>query len=222
MAYAGVVASTAWSWLLDNLVFLNLILTIGIIFFQRRDPKSVWTWLLAIYFIPVFGVVFYLLFGQNLKKSRMFRVKGMEDRLNFPVRHQERLLKWEGEYGIGPEGRQFRDYASLILYNLETTGSVLTANQQVRIFTDGQAKFEDLRREMRRARHFIHIQYYIIKNDELFDSIVPILIEKVREGVEVRILYDGMGGRFMPKSRWEQLRAAGVKVGAFFRRSWAG
>lgn len=216
MTNVGSAVSAVWSWILDNLVFLNLVLTIGIIFFQRRDPKSVWTWLLAIYFIPVFGVVFYLLFGQNLKKSRMFRVKGVEDRLNFPIRHQEQLLKQSGEYEAGQGDAIARDYASLILYNLETSGSVLTANRQVRIFTDGQAKFEDLRREMRRARRFIHIQYYIIKKDELFDSIVPILIEKVREGVEVRILYDGMGGRFMPKGRWEQLRAAGVKVGAFF------
>ena len=216
MTNVGSAVSAVWSWILDNLVFLNLVLTIGIIFFQRRDPKSVWTWLLAIYFIPVFGVVFYLLFGQNLKKSRMFRVKGVEDRLNFPIRHQEQLLKQSGEYEAGQGDAIARDYASLNLYNLETSGSVLTANRQVRIFTDGQAKFEDLRREMRRARRFIHIQYYIIKKDELFDSIVPILIEKVREGVEVRILYDGMGGRFMPKGRWEQLRAAGVKVGAFF------
>ncbi|HIZ80228.1 MAG TPA: cardiolipin synthase, partial [Candidatus Lachnoclostridium stercorigallinarum] len=77
-------------------------------------------------------------------------------------------------------------------------------------------KFEDLRRELRRAKRFIHIQYYIIKNDELFDSFIPILLEKVKEGVEVRILYDGMGGRFMPKRKWQELEAAGVKVGAFF------
>ena len=64
---------------------------------------------------------------------------------------------------------------------------MLTVNNQVQIYTDGQAKFEALRNALRQARRFIHIQYYIIKNDELFDSIVPILLDKVREGVEVRI-----------------------------------
>ena len=44
---------------------------------------------------------------------------------------------------------------------------------------------------------------------------MPILEDKVREGVEVRILYDGMGGRFMPKRRWEELRRAGILVGVF-------
>ena len=204
-----------WGWIMDHLLFINLFLTVIIIFFQRRDPRTVWTWLLALYFIPVFGIIFYLLFGQDMKKSRMFRVKEVEDRMKFPIKSQEAVIR--SEQGTDDMmDPMARDYSSLVLYNLETSGSVLTANNEVQIYTDGQAKFEALRQELRKARHFIHIQYYIIKNDELFDSIVPILIEKVKEGVEVRILYDGMGGRFMPKKRWDQMRAAGIKVGEFF------
>lgn len=62
-------------------------------FFQRRDPRSVWTWLFALNFIPVFGIIFYLLFGQDLKKSRMFKVKGISDRLNMPVKSQEEIIR---------------------------------------------------------------------------------------------------------------------------------
>lgn len=205
-----------WDWLIAHLVFINLFLSIGIIFFQRRDPKSVWTWLLAIYFIPVFGVIFYLLFGQDMKKSRMFKIKEVEDRLKVPIKSQEDVILWEQREDL-MEDSMTRDYSSLVLYNLETSGAVLTADNQVEIYTDGQEKFEALRRAFRQARHFIHIQYYIIKNDELFDSLTPILKEKVREGVEVRILYDGMGGRFMPKRKWDELRRAGIKVGVFFK-----
>lgn len=207
---------SVWRWLFDHLLYINLLFSIIIIFFQRRDPRSVWTWLLALNFIPIFGIVFYLLFGQNLKKSRMFRVKEISDRLNLPIKSQEEIILSDHmpEELMDPMSRDFK---SLILYNLETSGSVLTVNNKVKVFTDGQEKFEALRNEMRKARHFIHFQYYIIKNDELFDSIVPILLEKVKEGVEVRILCDGMGGRFMPKKRWDQLREAGIKVGVFFR-----
>jgi len=73
-----------------------------------------------------------------------------------------------------------------------------------------------LRLELAQARHYIHIQYYIIKNDEVFSSLVPILIDRVQHGVEVRILYDGMGGRFMPKRRWKFLAEQGIKIGCFF------
>ncbi len=207
-------ALTGWDWLIDNIIYVNLLLSVIIVFFQRRDPKAVWTWLLALYFIPGFGILLYLLFGQDFHKSKMFRIKNLEDKMRYSVESQEEMLRSFNHENL--EDPLVRDYGDLIMYNLKTSGCVMTVYNELEIFTDGEAKFEDLRRSLRQARHFIHIQYYIIKNDELFDSIVPILIDRVRNGVEVRILYDGMGGRFMPQKRWEQLEKAGVKVGVFF------
>lgn len=205
--------TTVWSWLIKNIIFVNIILTIIIVFFQRKDPRTVWTWLMALYFIPVFGVIFYLLFSQDMRKSKMFRIKEVEDRLNYSARNQEEFIKRRNPELEGPLAR---DYADLVLYNLECSGAVLTMNNKVRIFTDGVEKFTDLKREMEKAKNYIHIQYYIIKNDELFDSMIPILIKKVKEGVRVRILYDGMGGRFMPEKKWEMLKDAGIKTAVFF------
>lgn len=198
---------------MEHLLYINLILSVVIVFFQRRDPKAVWTWLLILYFVPVFGFFFYLIFAQDYRKSKMFRIKEVEDRLRFSLKSQEDLLRNESRYLDDPLAA---DYADLVYYNLEQAGAVLTLNNSLEIFTDGQKKFEDLRNELRKAERFIHIQYYIIKNDELFDSIVPILKERVRNGVEVRILYDGMGGRFMPRKRWAELEAEGIRVACFF------
>ena len=86
-------AEAVWEWLMTHLIVINLLFSIIIIFFQRRDPRSVWTWLFALNFIPVFGIIFYLLFGQDLKKSRMFKVKGISDRLNMPVKSQEEIIR---------------------------------------------------------------------------------------------------------------------------------
>ncbi len=203
----------AWRWLMAHLLVVNLILSIVIVFFQRRDPKAVWTWLMALYFVPVFGFLFYLLLCQDIKKSKMFHIKEVEDKLRVSARGQELFLR---SHDLSIDEPMGRDYKDLVLYNLELSGAVLTVNNQLDVFSDGEEKFEDLRRELRMARKFIHIQYYIIKNDEVFDSLVPILMDKVKEGVEVRILYDGMGGRFMPKRRWEELRQAGIQIGEFF------
>ena len=204
-----------WFWLMEHLFYINLLFSILILFSQRRDPRTVWTWLLALNFIPVFGIVFFLLFGQDLRKSRMFKVKEVSDRLTLPIKNQEEIIRSDRlpEEFMDPISQDFK---RLILYNLETSGAVLTGNNQVEIYTDGGEKFEALRQALKRAEKFIHIQYYIIKNDEVFDSIVPILLEKVAQGVEIRILYDGMGGRFMPKKRWQQLRDAGIQIGVFF------
>lgn len=204
---------TTWGWLIEHLLYINLILSVVIVFFQRRDPKAVWTWLLVLYFIPIFGFVLYLILCQDFRKSRMFRVKEVEDRLRYSVESQEEFLIGSREYLSDPISRDFED---LVVYNLETSGAVLTVDNTVDVFTDGEEKFVDLRREMEKATQYIHIQYYIIKNDEVFQSMIPILVKKAREGVEVRILYDGMGGRFMPKRVWDQLKENGIKVGEFF------
>ena len=90
----------------------------------------------------------------------------MEDKLNVSARSQENYFK---RHEMVLEEPMERDYKDMVIYNLETSGAVLTLNNHVTIFTDGKKKFEDLRREMAQAKHFIHIQYYIIKNDELFD-----------------------------------------------------
>lgn len=210
-AWNGVV--TTWEWLMEHLLYINLLLSVVIVFFQRRDPKAVWTWLMVLYFIPIFGFVLYLIICQDYRKNKMFRVKEVEDKLRYSVESQESFLLNNDRYLMDPLSRDFED---LVIYNLETSGAVLTVDNQVDIFTDGQEKFADLREEIKRAKQYIHIQYYIIKNDELFQSIRPLLMERARAGVEVRILYDGMGGRFMPKSVWNEMEKAGIRIGEFF------
>lgn len=84
-----------WDWLMEHLLYINLILSIVIVFFQRRDPKAVWTWLLILYFVPVFGFFFYLIFAQDYHKSKMFRIKEVEDRLRASARQQEGFMKYK-------------------------------------------------------------------------------------------------------------------------------
>ena len=79
-------------WILDNLVFINIILSILIIFFQRRNPTAVWTWLLVLYFIPIVGFLLYLVVGQDYRKSRMFKMKEIEDEIKYAVRRQEESI----------------------------------------------------------------------------------------------------------------------------------
>ena len=84
-----------------------------------------------------------------------------------------------------PEMSRFKD---LILYNLEAGEAVLTDNNDIRVYTDGKEKFRALIEEMKQAKRYIHMQYYIIRNDELWQEVEKVLIQKAREGVEVRVL----------------------------------
>ena len=97
--YAAEIAVRVWDWLMTNLLPVNLVLSIVIVFFRRRDPRAVWTWLLALYFIPVFGFLLYLFLEQDYRKSKMFRIKEAEDRVRFPAKKQEEWIR-ERERGL--------------------------------------------------------------------------------------------------------------------------
>lgn len=200
-------------WIMDHLLIINIILSILIIFFQRRNPTTVWTWLLVLYFIPGLGFILYLVLGQNFHKDRMFRMKEIEGQVKYAVRKQ-------GE-SIYRRELRFRDpeldrYRQLMLYNLNAGEAVLTDNNDIRIYTDGKEKFKALLWEMEHARSYIHLQYYIIKRDELWKQIEEVLIRKARQGVEVRVLFDSMGCRTMHNKDWERLEAEGIHVAEFF------
>ena len=109
-----------------------------------------------------------------------------------------------------------KDYGDLVLYHLHASNAILTDDNEVQFFVDGRAKFEALVRDLQKAEKSIHIQYYIIKDDEVFGAILEVLEQKVKEGVEVRILFDGMGGRFVRAGVWKRIRGTGIQVAEFF------
>lgn len=207
------VAKLIGDFIFDHLLFWNLLFAVIIVFFQRRDPKSVWAWLMLLYFVPILGFVFYLLLGQDMRKRKMFRIKELEDQLSEEIRQQEHRLKAKDTALLD---ESIRDFTDLAIYNLKTSGAVLSADNDVDIFTDGNDKFDALMQDLRSAEHFIHMQYYIIKNDVLFNQIKDILVEKAAQGVEVRLLFDAMGCRTVKHKFWRELNEKGVKTAEFF------
>ena len=168
-----------FTWLMEHIGFINGIFIILLIFFERRDPKTVWTWLLVLYFVPIAGVILYLLLGQNMHKSKMFRVKEIEDRLNYRIRKQEETI-FRNEFSISD--KLLQDYDDLVLYNLESGQEMYSEDNDIMVYTDGNAKFDALIQEIDKAESYIHIQYYIIKDDILFHKIVKHLLKKAEKG----------------------------------------
>ena len=205
--------TTSYMWLWEHMFLINVIFSFLIIFFQRRNPTTVWAWLLLLYFVPILGFVLYLILGQNFRKDRMFKMKEIEGEIKYAVRRQEESIYRKRLRLRDPELERFK---SLILYNLNEGEAVLTDNNDVRIYTDGREKFHALLNEMDHARNYIHLQYYIIRGDELWKEIEEVLIRKAKQGVEIRVLFDSMGcrgtrvctgrtgsGLQKPGSRWQ-------------------
>ena len=206
----GIVAAN--TWVMNNILWINIILSIIIVFFQRRDPNTVWAWLLVLNCIPIVGFFLYLLIGQDMHKSHMFRVKGIEDEVNLAIKTQTDTIE---HHNFSFQDEQLNDFRDLVLHNVKY-GGFYSDNNEVDIYTDGNKKFEQLLTDINNAKKYTHIQYYIIKPGEPFDRILEALRKKAAEGVEVRVLVDAMGGRFMNKRYIKKIKSYGIKVGVFF------
>ena len=207
------VTKITWHIVLQTLIVFDIIFALIVVFFERKNPKSVWAWLLLMLAVPYLGFVLYLLAGTTLNKRRMFRDKGFEEMLLNRI-HEQKLELEKAEEGSLPS--ELVDLKSLVYYNMHNSFSVLMKDNDIEVFTSGQEKFAALKEDLRSAKKFIDFQYYIIRNDELFDEIAEILRQKVEEGVEVRVLYDGLGCRKTPNRYWKKIRRMGIKVGGFW------
>lgn len=116
---AGETIRDCWNFVSDHLIFLNFILSIIIVFFQRREPKSAWAWLLILNTIPIVGFIIYLFAGTDMHKRKMFRIKEIEDQVNDAIREQEYSIKSKELRLLNPE---LKSYEDLIYYNLEAQG----------------------------------------------------------------------------------------------------
>ena len=200
--------------LLDNIYYINILVAIMIVFLQKKEPRSVWGWLLLLYIFPPFGFLFYILLGTDIRRQKMFEEKEITDRY--------RDIAFKQEIGIrNKEIQEFNSdtvgYDDLICYNLKSAGALLSDDNTVTHIVDGNDKFEILMRDIREAKKYIHIQYYIIRNDLLFQKILELLRTKVKEGVEVRILIDPVGSRSITRRVRRKLREEGIQVEVFFR-----
>ncbi|PZX03849.1 cardiolipin synthase [Psychrobacillus insolitus] len=195
-------------------LFLNIFLALTLIFLERRDASATWAWIMILFFIPIVGFGIYLLFGRKLRRKHLFRWEGKK-KVGIDT-----LIEFQME-AIEDDSFDFRlddasHYKELIIMHLQNNQAVLTQDNQVDIFIDGREKFDALMEDLKNAKNHIHIQYYIFRLDNLGNSIYNILLEKVKQGVEVRVLYDAMGSRSLRKRHFKEFIDLGGQVEVFF------
>ncbi|WP_068673926.1 cardiolipin synthase [Oceanobacillus sp. Castelsardo] len=196
------------------IIIMNIILGISIVFLERKNPPSTWAWLMVLLFIPILGFALYLVFGRSLYRKRIFtwdRKTWVEFKKN--VKDQMEVFH---NYQFRFNNPEMQEYSDIVYLHLRNDEAVFTQDNDIQIFTDGKEKFESLIADLERAEDHIHLQYYILRNDELGQRIARTLIKKAKQGVEVRLLYDDMGSRSLSKKFLQKLRKEGVQIEAFF------
>lgn len=202
------------SILLSILFFVNIILAVVIIFFERQSPSTTWAWLMVLVFLPVVGFILYLIFNQNFTRKKMFYWADKE-KIGIKERTEEQIktIK-DGTFSF--KGENSAAYKDSIFMHLVNDGALFTQDNDVTIYTDGREKFDALLADIKQATDHIHIQYYIIHEDGLGKELVATLTEKAKQGVQVRVLYDYMGSRGISSHFYKELKQAGGLVEVFF------
>lgn len=196
--------------LLSLLISLSVIFIGFVIFLENRHPSQTLTWLVVLGSFPLVGFIFYLLFGRNYRKERIFRRKYFLDKQTF--------LSIEGEKDPRSEEKadQLGKHQHRLFSLAQKLGnSPISFDTATRILTNGGETFYYIIRELQKARHHIHMEYYIVRNDHIGEKIKDILIEKARAGVKVRFLFDAVGSWKLSKKYITDLRRAGVEVVEF-------
>lgn len=206
--------SDLWLLIIGLILAFDAAAVITLVFFERRDPESILSWLFTVLTLPVVGFVLYLLFGFKYFKTRAFGLKSIGDQavLSRVRKGLEESVRDETEQNLGALVG-FPDLARLLHAD---SAAFLTADNEVTVYTNGTQKFEALFDAIRRARHHIHLEYYLLRDDALGQRLLGALEAKAREGVQVRLLYDDLGNQ-IPRARYQRLTALGAKVSGFYR-----
>lgn len=195
------------------IVALNIIFSLIIIFVERRKPTSTLLWVMTINFLPIIGFILYLILGQDLSKIKMFDKKEqLERKMYYIARNQIQAL----EHSNIESYPDVYDYLDMVRMFNTGESEIMYLNNNVERFIEGAKLFESLKKDIKEARISVYIQSYIFKSDILGTEIIELLKQKAKEGLEVILLVDGMGGRQFKSKDRKALEQAGVKVEIFF------
>lgn len=191
------------------LYFLTVLAVIVLVLSENRNPVKSMAWVLVLVLLPVLGLIIYLVFGRSLKGMSLIsssHLRELRRMSNFPE-------------AVDPGEILSSDSRQLISLANKLARPHLFLGNEIDMFTTGIDKFEALKRDIRDACEYIHLQYFIIENDKTGVELIELLKEKAREGVKVRVLYDYVGSFYMRPRVLKQMREAGIDVHAFLELS---
>lgn len=194
---------------------INLIIALTIIFLERKNPAASLAWILVLFVLPIFGIFLYMMLSQNISRHKISRLSEREMMtMNEEMKEQIEAMD-SGGFAFSKE--EAARWKHMIKLNQVYGNAFLTQNNQVELLVDGKEMFESLLHDINCATKSINVMYYIIKDDKVGKRFLEALTKKAREGVEVRLLMDALGSRFINDWRLSEFLAAGGKTAYFFK-----
>ena len=195
-------------YIFTGFVVLSAVIVIYIIN-DKQNPAFKLAWIIPVLVFPFFGVVMYIFVKVQQAPKRINRkIKKLEQEMDPDLKQDDDILE-----GIEKSSKRIYNLAK---YMNNTCGFPVYSNTRIEYFPIGEAKFKRLIEELKKAERYIFMEYFIIEKSKMWSTILAILEEKVKEGVEVRIMYDGMCSiTMLPWSFPDKLAEKGIKCKIF-------
>jgi cardiolipin synthase len=196
----------------NTLIFLladiiSVIIAVSILLGNKKMESKI-AWTMFVLFVPIIGFLFYMILGIEYNRFSKF-----DRKIEFDKDIDKLTAKQMDDIGIiiNKLGNK-KDIVDLIY---KFNKSPVSLNNKTEVLTNGDVKFKRLFEELRNAKSFINIEYFIIKEGKIFDELKQILIEKAKEGIEIRILYDDFGCLDLPNKVLKEMQCYGIKTSCF-------
>lgn len=190
------------------LLVIYLAITIGgivAVLMDNKQPEKTMVWILVLCFMPIVGIIFYLFFGQNTRKEKVISERSMDSLM------KRSMLEFAEQENLHIPRRN----RPLMKLFTNQNWALPFKDNEVSIFTDGYEFVSTLLYNIGQAQDHIHLDTYIIEDDPLGNLVADALIDKARQGVEVRLLYDDVGCWRVKDRFFKRMKAAGIQVYAF-------
>ncbi len=198
-----------------SIAYVLLIIWISLkILYGVHSTTKTFAYLLITIFVPVLGMLIYLSVGANYRKNKLYSKKIINDDKLLADIKDKIVRDSENNWSNAEEVVKSHTRLARMLLN---DNSPLTGHNEVRLLLNGETKFPAVIQALKEARHHIHMEYYIFEDDEIGNEIKNILIQKAKEGVQVRFIYDDLGSRSIRKQFIRDLTEAGVEVFPFYK-----
>lgn len=192
-------------WIVLVAYYVVAIIAMITVLMEHRQPAKTIAWVLILSFMPLVGIILFFFFGQRIRKDRYIWQKSL-DQLT-----KRSMIEFVEQKNLElPE-----QHKELIQLFVNQNWALPFKNNETDIYTSGYEFFPALLHEISKAKDHIHITSYIIEDDPLGRLIRDALIEKARQGVEIRFLYDDVGSWKMKENFFELMREEGIEVHPF-------
>lgn len=192
-----------------GLSVLLSVTSVIVIINSTSNPAYKIAWIIPILIFPIFGGMFYIFFGKNKLNNRMrMKMKPIENKMKDILVHNPHVInKMENESrNAANQSRYIQDYAYCPPY----------CNGEAKYLPTGESKFYTLMEELKKAQHYIFLEYFIIEEGTMWNGILDILIDKAKSGVDVRVIYDDIGSMLtLPHKYYRNLEDMGIKCCVF-------